>query len=358
MKIRLWYGKLHYAGITLHTAASGAVNALEILWLQLDDAIGEVRLNIDYLHGYSATQVLQNVQRALAQWNSHACPKSLLEKVHTEGAGLLAPTRMLLDMALHNLLAKRAQQSLAQYLGATTPCALSFMTNQTLFWGSEAQMLHQAEHYVDRGFTQLKLRTGVADFATDLARLQRLRSEFGTSISLAIDVNGQWSLTQAQQAFPVLCDLGLSYVEQPLAPTEDDKLNMLYSFGMPIMLDESLINDVAIDRLIMANGALWGHLKLVKFGGITPTLAVARRLQRGGIPFMVGQMNEGHAATSAALQLCRLLQPQFAELYGADGLIDDAVSGLQYHHGCVEVSNIDGLGVNFDATRATLIQEF
>jgi L-alanine-DL-glutamate epimerase-like enolase superfamily enzyme len=33
-------------------------------------------------------------------------------------------------------------------------------------------MLAQAQRYVDRGFTQLKLRTGVADFATDLARLQ------------------------------------------------------------------------------------------------------------------------------------------------------------------------------------------
>ena len=48
MKIILWRGKLHYAGVTLHTAASGAINALDTLWLQLDDAIGEVRLNISY----------------------------------------------------------------------------------------------------------------------------------------------------------------------------------------------------------------------------------------------------------------------------------------------------------------------
>lgn len=63
-------------------------------------------------------------------------------------------------------------------------------------------MLEQAQRYVDRGFTELKLRTGVADFATDLARLQRLRQRFGQQISLAIDVNGQWSLAQAHAAFP------------------------------------------------------------------------------------------------------------------------------------------------------------
>lgn len=357
MKVQLWRGELHYAGLTLHTAASGAINALDTLWLQLDDAIGEVRLNTQYLHGYSAEQVLQDVNRALAQWRSTDCPQTLLDQLHANPTALLAPTRMLLDMALHDLLAKRAQQSLAQWLGAPTS-GPAFATNQTLFWGSEAQMVQQARHYVDRGFTQLKLRTGVADFDTDLARLQRLRAEFGSRISLAIDVNGQWSLQQALQALPRLCELELSYVEQPLAVAEDAQLSKLSAFGMPIMLDESLNSAAAIDRLIAAQGQLWGHLKLLKLGGIAPTLAAARRLQAAGVPFMIGQMNEGHAATAAALQLCRVVQPQFAELYGADGLTDDAVSGLRYQHGNVEVQGSYGLGVHFDATRATFLKEF
>lgn len=357
MNITLWRGALHYAGVTLHTAASGAINALDTLWLQLDDAIGEVRLNISYLHGYSAEQVLQDVTRALGQWRAIDSAQSLLEKVHAPDSGLLAPTRMLLDMALHDLLAKRAKQSLAQWLGAA-PSAPAFATNQTLFWGSEAQMLQQAHSYVERGFTQLKLRTGVADFATDLARLQRLRAEFGAGISLAIDVNGQWSVEQAHRAFPALRELGLRYVEQPLAVDDDAQLSTLSQYGVPIMLDESLNSDKAIDWLEASKGALWGHLKLVKLGGIAPTLAAARRLKAANVPFMIGQMNEGHAATAAALQLCRVLQPQFAELYGADGLTDDAASGLHYHHGNVEVLDSYGLGVHFDATRATFLQEF
>jgi len=356
VKITLWRGELHYAGVTLHTAASGAINALDTLWLQLDDAIGEVRLNISYLHGYSAEQVLQDVTRALSQWSSNDDTQTLLNRTAAD-ASLLTPTRMLLDMALHDLLAKRAKQSLAHWLGAAS-CTASFATNQTLFWGSETQMLQQAHDYVDRGFTQLKLRTGVADIATDLARLQRLRAEFGADISLAMDVNGQWSLQQAQRAFPALRELDLRYVEQPLAVSDDAQLGQLSTFGVPIMLDESLNSDAAIDRLIAADGALWGHLKLVKLGGIAPTLVAARRLQAAGVPFMIGQMNEGHAATAAALQLCRVLQPQYAELYGADGLTDDPVSGLHYQHGSVQVTDSYGLGVQFDATRATFLKEF
>ena len=219
-------------------------------------------------------------------------------------------------------------------------------------------MLEQAQRYVVRGFTQLKLRTGVADFATDLARLQRLRQRFGQQISLAIDVNGQWSLAQAHAAFPSLRELKLSYIEQPLSPANDSQLAELYAYGIPIMLDESLNSDAAITRLIAAKGALWGHLKLVKLGGLAPTLAAANRLRLADVPFMIGQMNEGHAATAAALQLCRVVQPAFAELYGADGLTDDPVSGLEYRNGLVTVNDSPGLGVQFNAAQAHLLQEF
>ncbi|NIG33824.1 mandelate racemase [Pantoea sp. ICBG 828] len=360
MKATLWRGQLRYDAVMLHTASSGAISALDTLWLRLDDGTrcgtGEVRLNIQYLHGCSADRVLENITRALAAWNWALAPQAMLERVHADGAGLLAPARMLFDMALHDLLAQQAGVSLAHWLGAAA-ASPGYPTNQTLFWGSEAQMLTQAEQYVARGFTQLKLRTGVADVATDLARLRALRARFSEAITLAIDVNGQWSLAQAHAAFPALQALNLSYVEQPLAPANDAALAQLSGYGVPIMLDESLNSPAAIDQLIAANGALWGHLKLVKLGGIAPTLAAARRLQAASIPFMIGQMNEGHAATAAALQVCRAMQPRFAELYGADGLINDAVSGLHYQQGTVFINDLPGLGVHFDAARATFLQE-
>ncbi|WP_158780386.1 mandelate racemase/muconate lactonizing enzyme family protein [Pantoea sp. BAV 3049] len=361
MKAQLWRGDLHYAGVTLHTASSGAVLALDSLWLRLESqgvhGIGEVRLNIQYLHGYSEAQVLSNLMQMLTQWNWHRDAQALLEAIHAPDSPLLAPSRMLIDMALHDLLAREKGESVAANLGA--PHSLpAYTTNQTLFWGSETQMLAQARSYVARGFNQLKLRTGIADFATDLARLWALRETFGETVSLAIDVNGQWSLADAQRAFPQLRELALSYIEQPLAPAEDAQLAELAGYGIPIMLDESLNSEAAIERLAAAGGTLWGHLKLVKLGGITPTLAAARRLQEADVPFMIGQMNEGHAATAAALQLCRVLQPAFAELYGADGLTDDPVSGLRYHNGQINVIDSPGLGVHFDAARATFLQEF
>lgn len=361
MKACLYRGALHYANVTLHTASSGAICALDTLWLTLDDdglqGVGEVRLNIGYLHGYSERQVLDNVRDALNRWDWRRDAPAQLAAVHAPHSGLLAPGRMLLDMALHDLLARRRGVSLAQWLGADA-APENVATNQTLFWGDEERMLRQAESYVARGFTQLKLRTGVADFATDLARLQALRRRFGERISLAIDVNGQWSFADARRHLPRLQALGLNYVEQPLAPADDRHLPALAELGIPLMLDESLNSEAAIERLIEAQGRLYGHLKLVKLGGIGPLVRAGRRLRRAGIPFMVGQMNEGHVATAAALQVCYALQPAYAELYGADGLNDDPGSGLNYHNGTVGVSGSVGLGVRFDAAGATFLQEF
>lgn len=163
-------GDLHYAGVTLHTAASGPVTALDTLWLRTEDrgvtGIGEVRLNIRYLHGYREEQVLNNLLQRLNGWDWRQQPAAQLAALHEEGRTLLPPSRMALDMALHDLMARQNGVNVAARLGA--PAGLpAWHTNQTLFWGSEAEMLAQAQRYVDRGFTQLKLRTGIADFATD-----------------------------------------------------------------------------------------------------------------------------------------------------------------------------------------------
>ncbi|STR40257.1 muconate cycloisomerase [Klebsiella michiganensis] len=76
MKAQLFRGDLHYAGVTLHTAASGPVTALDTLWLRLEDrgvtGIGEVRLNIRYLHGYREEQVLNNLLQRLKRLGTGA----------------------------------------------------------------------------------------------------------------------------------------------------------------------------------------------------------------------------------------------------------------------------------------------
>ncbi|HEX8046794.1 mandelate racemase/muconate lactonizing enzyme family protein [Rhizobium sp.] len=345
----------------LHTASSGPVTGLDTLYLCLRDgdvvATGEVRINIAYLNGLQAEAVLAEALSLFDRidWSREAADLLADEAIWSEAS---APVRMLLDIALHDLLARRQGVPLAQWLGAAT-MPISHPTNQTLFISTPEQFLAQAESYVSRGFCDLKVRVGAGAFEDDLWRLSQLRSRFGETIKLAVDANGAWSRGDAEAKLAQLAEFDLAYVEQPIAAGDFDlMLELARKSPMPLMLDESVSGLRDVEAIVGASGRLWAHLKLVKLGGIAPTLKAAAALRKGNIPFMLGQMNEGAVATAAALHLACATGPTFAELYGADGLADDPASGLTYDQGQVTGTQAPGLGLTVDLSKTSLLKEF
>lgn len=189
--------------------------------------------------------------------------------------------------------------------------------------------------------------------------MSALRERFGRDVKLAVDANGQWPIAKAEQYLDRLARYDLAYVEQPIAAGDWKAMEALaQNSPTPLMLDESLACPADVERLCASDKKLWAHLKLVKLGGIDPTVAAARQLRAAGVPFMIGQMNEGTLATSAAVQVAYATQPDFAELYGADGLGDDPAEGVRYANGQVEVAFDDGLGVRLDVSKTQLIRSF
>ncbi|MBD1552943.1 mandelate racemase/muconate lactonizing enzyme family protein [Pseudomonas typographi] len=364
MRAELRTAHLHYGnGVQLHTAASGNVASLHALYLLLHDenldAIAEVRINIPYLNGYGPQAVIDDALATLAKANWAQGAGALLAELDEWAAGCTLPVRNLIDVALHDWLAKRAGVALAVYLGAQPAPNAAWGTNQTLFWSPFDTFIQQARAYVARGYRELKVRVAVADFAEDLRRIKALRDEFGDEVKISADANGQWSYAGAQHHLDLLAGYGLAYLEQPIAAGDWDALGRLAETSpLPLMVDESLASPEDVARLCELRGRIWAHLKLVKLGGIGPSIAAAHSLQRAGVPFMIGQMNEGAAATAAALHVACATGPAFAELYGADGLVDDAAAGIRYAAGRVQAAAQPGLGVTFDATKTQLIRSF
>lgn len=354
MKAVLSTAALTYGpGVALHTASSGAIPHLSALYLRLTagdgtEGLGEVRTNIAYLNGYEEAAVLEAARVAVVETDWSRPAELLLAEL--DDRGWIAPVRTLVDCALHDLLARRAGVTVARWLGADDAGVTAWPTNQTLFWSGHDALLANAERYVARGFADLKLRVGVAGFDEDLRRLAALRDRFGDRIKLAVDANGAWSVDEAPERLAALARHGVAYAEQPIPAGDWDAIARLGEASpVPVMLDESVAGDEAINRVIAFGGRIWAHLKLVKMGGIGPTVAAARRLSAAGVPFMIGQMNEGAGATAATLQVAIATRPRFAELYGADGLTNDPVAGLTYADGSVAHSGGPGLGVTFTA---------
>ena len=356
MQATLHRASLHYGeGLVLHTAASGSVGHLDALYLRLAEhgntGIGEVRINIAYLNGFAPDAVVGEARAALAQIDWQLGARALVDTAGVWLARFSAPVRMMIDSALRDLHARQSGVSVAGLFGADPMRPAAWRSNQTLFWSPDDTMLARAAHYLERGFHELKLRVGIGAFDDDLRRIDLLRTHFAGRITLSVDANGQWSPADCPARFAALAEREVEYVEQPIAAGDWAGLRQLAQASpLIIMLDESLQSDADINALCGFTGLpVAAHLKLVKLGGIANTISSARRLKAAGIPLMIGQMNEGAAATAAALQACCATAPRWAELYGADGLLDDPVSGLSYQAGTVRVADPAGLGVSFDS---------
>ena len=354
---------LHYGnGVQLHTAASGSVGELQALYLGLDDGqhqgFGEVRINIAYLNGYAPDVVVAQALQAVSALDLHSDPAELLAQMPVWASSLSMPVRNLIDCALHDLLAHRAGMPMAQWLGAAAGDIL-YPSNQTLFWSPLEVFLAQAQGYVERGFRDLKVRIAVTTFDDDVLRLQALRERFGNDINLAVDANGQWPKHLAAQHLDSLARFDLAYVEQPIAAGDWPAIETLAEHSpVPLMIDEGLAGTDDVDRLCALSGKLWAHLKLVKIGGIAPCMAAVRKLTDAGVPYMIGQMNEGAAATAAALHVSCASRPRFAELYGADGLSDDPAGPLTYAQGNAQAPAAPGLGLVLKLNKTQLIRSF
>lgn len=350
-------------GLVLHTASSGSIPGLDTLYLRLAadglEATGEVRVNIAYLTGIGAEALVAEALALLPGLSLGPDPVRAIADPPAALARASAPLRMLVDVALHDLAARQAGLPLASYLsGAGGEATVGHATNQSLFISDDATFLRRAEAYVERGFRDLKVRIGGMDFEQDLRRLRLLRDRFGAEIKLAADANGSWGPQEARRRLETLAPLRLAYVEQPTAPAPLEALARLAEDSpVPVMLDESVNGERAVADLAAGGHRLMAHLKLVKLGGIAPTLRAARALEAAGVPLMIGQMNEGGVATAAALHLAAAVKPRFAELYGADGLGNDAAPGLVYRDGRVAAPRDAGLGLPFHTQRTQTLWE-
>ncbi len=353
MRIRLLQNHVHYhPDLVLHTASSGAVGHLAELYLVLEEnrqvlGVGEIRENISYLNGLEPEQVRAAVIALLNEISWEAGPQEIIAYVRSQAEKHPAAARALVDSAMHDWWARQNNLSVSENLGQ--PFSDSHSTNQCIFWCPDDHFLKMAQGYFDRNFKELKLRVGIAEFERDLKRITMLRQKLGSDIKLAVDANGVWEPQEALNYIERLAELGVAYVEQPIAPGDWRKLGDLAEKSpMPIMLDESIASLDDVKKAVDTHENLALHLKIVKIGGITPLLEAAEIINRNQRILMIGQMNEGSGATAAVYQCAIIARPKYAELYGADGLQDDVLGEIGYEDGKVIIKDRLGIGVRFN----------
>lgn len=346
-------------GEEIHTAASGPVPSLHEYFLRIEDregriGLGEIRANIGFITHTPEARVALGIV-ALAQAIDWSRPwAEILEHLPSTEGEFPRISRAAVENALVDGIARARGVTAAALLGGTWRDGVA--CNQCVFWGSDDAMRANAARYVAQDFRSIKLRIGVGPLERDYARLAWLRERFGPSIHLALDANGAWTARQAVAAIARLRPLGFEYIEQPTTPGDWDALEeVARESDAAIMLDEGLQSESDVARLCAHSGRISAHLKIAKAGGALALVRMGRTLARHGVPFVVGQMNEGALATAIAVHCAMALEPMFGELYGALGILNDPGRGVRYENGKVSVPHLPGTGVTVDFTKTAEI---
>ena len=225
--------------------------------------------------------------------------------------------RNALDCAFWDLDAKRAYRSVAELagLGAMPP----LMTAFTVAFDTPDKMAELAT--ANRTRPLLKLVLGGDG---DVERVRAVR-QVAPAARLIVDANESWTESQLSEYMPLLVDLRVALIEQPLPADADDALAQL-EHSIPLCADESCRTVADLHRLDGKYQAI--NIKLDKAGGLTEALALAAEAKRRGLRIMVG----GVISTSLGIAPA-LLVAQQAEIVDLDGplrLAFDRGAGLRY----------------------------
>ncbi|WP_370545513.1 enolase C-terminal domain-like protein [Caulobacter sp. 17J80-11] len=164
--------------------------------------------------------------------------------------------------------------------------------------------------------------------ADDPAARIRAVAQAAPDARLIVDPNESWDFALLERLQPLLGELGVALVEQPLPAGQDEALEG-FQPSAPICADESA--HVTADL-----GALRGryqavNLKLDKAGGLTEALAMLGAARASGFQVMTGCMVCPSLAVAPALHLAA--QSDFVDLDGPWWLSEDWKGGVVVRDG-------------------------
>ena len=242
-----------------------------------------------------------------------------------------------LDVAAHDLFGKLNGIPIYQYWGldySNIP-----LTNYTIGIDDLEIMAKKIKAFP---WPVYKIKLGTDD---DLRVVQSLRKI--TDAVFRVDANCAWTLTQTIEYARSFKNLGVEFIEQPLAAGDWEGMTEVYKHStLPIMADESCIE---VTDVLRCKDHFHGvNIKLMKCGGLFVARKMITQAKSLGLKVMVGCMTESSVGISAISQLLPLLD--YVDMDGPLLIRNDIASGPRYHKGEVILSDENGTGVSMHAS--------
>ncbi|WP_235299457.1 mandelate racemase/muconate lactonizing enzyme family protein [Portibacter marinus] len=235
-------------------------------------------------------------------------------------------TLAMVDIALYDLLARRAKLPLYMLLGGNRK---SIPTCVTIGIMTVDETLREAREILQQGFNILKIKGGIS-VDMDIERIIKIREHFGQQIILRFDGNQGYSADDTIKFIKELHPYGVEILEQPMGlNSEIPHILQGPMTKVPIMADESLKHLGDAFRIAKNQAIDMVNIKIQKVGGLEQALHINSVAKAAGNEVMVGCMDECKLGIASGLHFA-LSRPnvQYADLDAHLDFVNDPFKGL------------------------------
>jgi muconate cycloisomerase len=224
-----------------------------------------------------------------------------------------------LDLAIHDLAAKRAGLPLREFLGGTRErrdLAISFtITGHDADQAKQQMQAGQAE-----GFAHFNFKAAVQP-ETDIAVAKVLKQTIAGDGFLWSDANQGFDLAGAKYVARAFEEIGVGILEQPLPADQFSGMTELRrATRIPLAVDEASVSPGDFLNHVVAGLVDYLIIKVTRSGGLWPSLQQIAIAQAAGMPMLVSGLTDGLLTKLAACQL--------ASVFGIEGPV--ALNGSQF----------------------------
>jgi L-Ala-D/L-Glu epimerase len=228
--------------------------------------------------------------------------------------------RCAVDCALWHWQARRKGVPVYELAGLQAPQPVGSAITVSL--DEVDEMAAYAERH--RDYPLLKVKLGGA---SDHGAIRAVRAA-APRPRITVDANTGWDIAFLKDIEPLLAELGVELIEQPLPPEADDALRH-WSGRIPLAADESC--QTSADVPALKGKYQVASIKLDKTGGLTEALRLKAAAEEAGLGLMVSCM----VATSLSMAPAQLLAPycRVVDLDGPMNAAEDREPPIEYRSG-------------------------
>ena len=292
------------------TDAIQAFVSMEFPFIEIEDTDGVIGTGFSYTIGKGGEAIKQIIDSYLTPilleedasnidriWNRMWMETHWVGRGGIVGLGMAA-----VDIALWDLLAKRAELPLYQILGGARSSVPVYNTDGGWLHLTEDELVRQSVDYVEQGYKGIKIKVGRDSLYEDIARIFAVRKAIGQEPYLMIDANMKWNAREAIQLACRIEEADIFWFEEPIeADDVVSHVELREKTTIPIAIGETIYNKYVFKEYIAQGAADILQPDAVRVGGISEWMKVAHTAECFGVSVSPHFLMDLHVHLSAAV---------------------------------------------------------